>query len=125
MMKRAVILIAFVVSVIMMQPGLAGMFSIYVVYQNGNPAANAYVEVWQADDKIDSGNADSDGIFWTFLREGGTYHITAKAMNGQSSSWYGRAYGTLLLNNTTYTDRIAESQLMQTSRSISENGKAS
>lgn len=121
MMKSAAILIVLVISVIMTQPVLAGMFSIYVVYQNGNPAANAYVEVWQGDNKIDSGNADSDGIFWTFLREGGTYHITAKAMNGQTSSWYGRAHGTLLLNNTTYIDRIDDSRLMQALRSDIKN----
>lgn len=120
-MKSDSILIAFVISVIMTQPVLAGMFSIYVVYQNGNPAANAYVEVWQGNNKIDSGNADGDGIFWTFLREGGVYNITAKATNGQTSSWYGRAHGTLLLNNTTYIDRIVDSPLMQASRTISRN----
>jgi hypothetical protein len=102
MIKAAAVLSALVISAIVMQPVLAGMFSIYIVYQNGNPASNAYVEIWQGDSKIDSGNADDDGIFWTFLREGGTYHITAKASNGQTASWDGLAYGTLLLNNSTY-----------------------
>lgn len=101
-MKTAAVLSALIISAIVMQPVLAGMFSIYIVYQNGNPASNAYVEIWQGDSKIDSGNADNDGIFWTFLREGGTYHIIAKALNGQTASWDGQAYGTLLLNNSTY-----------------------
>jgi len=102
MIKTAAFLGVLIISLIAMQPVLAGMFSIYIAYQNGNPVSNAYVEIWQGDHKVDSGNADNDGIFWTFLRKGGVYHITAKAPNGQTASWDGKAYGTLLLNNSTY-----------------------
>ncbi len=104
MVRIAIFLSALAIFAMITQPVMAGMFSIYIVYENGNPAANAYVEIWQGDNKIDSGNADSDGVFWTFLREGGLYHITARAANGQTASWFGRAHGTLFLNNTTYNN---------------------
>ncbi len=95
MKKVGLILGALLVAAMVVQPVIAGMFSIYVVYQDGSPAANAYVEVWQGDNRIDSGPADGNGIFSTSLREGGNYHITAKAPDGRTGVWDGQAYGTI------------------------------
>ncbi len=95
MKKIALILGALLITAFVIQPGIAGSFSIYVIYQDGSPAANAYVEVWQGGGMIDSGPADGNGIFSTSLREGGTYHITAKAPDGRTGVWDGQAYGTI------------------------------
>ena len=95
MKKIAMVLGALLVTAIAVQTAMAGMFTIYVVYQDGSPAASAYVEVWQGDNKIDSGSADGNGIFSTSLRDGSTYHITAKATDGRTGSWDGQASGTI------------------------------
>ncbi len=88
---------ALVIIAMIAQPVMAGMFSIYVYDQSGNPAAGALVEVWQGGNKVDSGNADANGIFTTFLREGTDYHITASG-NGGSGSWDGQPYGTITIH---------------------------
>jgi len=95
MKKTAIILGALLITAIAVQTAMAGMFTIYVVYQDGSPAANAYVEVWQGDNRIDSGPADGNGIFSTSLRDGSSYHITAKATDGRTGSWDGQASGTI------------------------------
>ncbi len=89
-MKKSSILflIIAVVAIAIPQAVAADKYQIFVHDSNGNNVANAYVEVLDGGNKIDSGYTDSSGMFTSWLETSIKYQITAKG-NGQFGDWQG------------------------------------
>jgi hypothetical protein len=64
---------------IVIQPAMAVKFSIYVYDKERNtPVQNAFVQIWQDNNLLDSGYTDNAGIFVTYLNDNTRYHIRAE-----------------------------------------------
>ena len=58
------------------QPAMADRFFLCILDEsNGTPIGNAFVQVWQNDNRLDEGYADVEGIFSTSLNTGEKYNI--------------------------------------------------
>jgi hypothetical protein len=84
-MKWAVILlIGFSLIGILAQQTLAAeKYTIKVIDRSNQPAADAFVTVWDGQDKLDSDYTDSNGSWDTWLDRSTSYRITA-TKNDQS-----------------------------------------
>lgn len=84
-MKWAVILLAgFSLIALLAQQSLAAeKYTIKVNDKNNQPAADAFVIVWDGQDKLDSGYTDSNGSWDTWLDSSTSYRITT-TKNDQS-----------------------------------------
>jgi hypothetical protein len=85
---NALIIIIAVIAILIPHAIASDRYSIYVRDSYNNIAPNAYVEVWIDNNKIDYGNADNGGIFYSYLDSTIRYHIYARG-NGQYGDWQG------------------------------------
>lgn len=89
MKKRSVLLLIIAVVAIAIPQAIASdKYLIYVYDSSGSIAPNAYVEVFDGGNTIDSGYTDSSGVFTSWLETSIRYRITAK-LNNQFEEWQG------------------------------------
>jgi hypothetical protein len=89
-MKNSLLIVFLAISMLytMAQPTIAADYFTVLIYNNGNPASNAYVAVWDGSITIADGYSDGDGTFGAWLDSSVRYRITAR-MGNQHGEWVG------------------------------------
>lgn len=89
MKKKVILLVIIAIAALTLQASASDRVQIIVHENNGNLAYNIFVEVWDGDNRVDSGYSDNRGAFYTWLESGIRYRITADDGNGQTGEWQG------------------------------------
>jgi len=88
MKAKIVLLVIIATAALTLQASASDRFQIVVHDNNGNNVYNAFVEVWDGGNRVDSGYSDNSGAFYTWLERSIRYRITANS-NGQNGDWQG------------------------------------
>jgi hypothetical protein len=88
MKGKCILLVIIALTALALQASASDRFQIVVHYNDGKLASNAHVEIWDGGNRVDEGNTDDGGAYYSWLERSINYRITANG-NGQFGEWQG------------------------------------